>query len=127
MNKQYIYRLEINNNPNCKIMDAGVLAVEDKHQNLDSGMSYRKKRDIGYYITESQTRDRIIILLKSYEDLGEIITCRLDLNLTYVNQYTIKLVCETIFVAPDGEEYIHKATKIKEVDNPLQHILDDYN
>jgi hypothetical protein len=36
-------------------------------------------------------------------------------------------VCETIFTAPEGEEYIHKAVKIKEIENPLQCILDDYD
>lgn len=127
MNKQYIYKLEIDNNPNYKIMDAGILATEDKHQNLDSGIVYRGKNDIGYYITESQTRDKVVILLKSYKDLGQTISCRLDLKLTYINQYATKLVCETIFTATDGEEYLHRATKIKEVDDPLQHILDDYN
>ena len=127
MNKQYVYKLEIDNNPNYKIMDVGTLATEDKDQTLDSGLVYRRKHNIGYYITESQTRDKIVIFLKSYKDLGEIISCRLDLKLTYINQYATKLVCETIFVAPDGEEYLHKATKIKEVNDPLQHILDDYD
>lgn len=127
MNKQYIYKLEIDNNPNYKIMDVGILAIENKHQSLDSGMVYRKKHDIGYYITESQTRDKIVILLKSHKDLGQSISCRLDLKLTYVNQYATKLICETILTAPYGEEYLHKATKIKEVDDPLQHVLDDYD
>lgn len=127
MNKQYIYKLEIDNNPSYKIMDVGVLAAEDKYQSLDSGMVYRRKHDIGYYIIESQTRDKIIILLKSYKDIGQTISCRLDLKMTYVNQYATKLICETIFTAPDGEEYLHKAKKIKEVDDPLQHILDDYD
>lgn len=127
MDMQYIYKLEIDNNQNYKIMDAGILAIEDKAQEFDSGFIYKRKHNIGYYIIESQIRDKIIILLKSCEDLGETISCRLDLKLTYANQYTEKLVCETIFVAPEGEGYIHKATKIKEVDNPLQHILDDYN
>ena len=127
MNKQYIYKLEIDNNPNYKITDAGILAIEDKDQSVDSGLIYKRKHDIGYYITESQTRDKVIILLKSYKDLGQIISCRLDLKLTYVGQYATKLVCETIFAAQDGEEYLHKATKIKEVNDPIQHILDDYN
>lgn len=127
MNKQYIYKLEIYNNPNYKIMDTGILAIEEKDQGFDSGLVYTRKHDVGYYITELQTRDKIVILLKSYKYLGEIISCRLDLKLTYVNQYATKLVCETIFTAPDGEEYPHKATKIKEVDDPLQHILDDYD
>lgn len=127
MNKQYIYKLEIDNNPNYKIMDAGILSTEEKDQSLDSGLVYKRKHDIGYYITESQTKDKIVILLKSYKDLGEIISCRLDLKLTYINQYATKLVCETIFTAPEDEEYLRKATKIKEVDDPLQHILDDYD
>lgn len=127
MDMQYIYKLEIDNNQNYKIMDVGILAIEDKAQEFDSGFIYKRKHNIGYYITESQTRDKIIILLKSYEDLGEIISCRLDLKLTYANQYTEKLVCETIFVAPEGEEYLHKAAKIKEIKNPIQHILDDYD
>ena len=127
MNKQYIYKLEIDNNPTYKIVDAGILAVEDEDQSFDSGLVYKRKHDIGYYITESQTRNKVVILLKSYEDLGRTISCRLDLKLTYVNQYAAKLVCETIFTASDGEEYLHKAIKIKEVDDPLQHILDDYD
>ena len=127
MNKQYIYRLEIDNNPNYKIIDAGVLATENTNQSPDSGLVYKIKNDIGYYITESQTRDKIVILLKSCKDLGETISCRLDLKLTYVNQYTTKLVCETIFIANDGEEYLHKATKIKEVNDPLKYVFDDYD
>lgn len=127
MNKQYIYKLEIDNNQNYKIMDVGILAAEDKDQSFDSGVVYKRKHDIGYYIIESQTRDKVVILLKSHKDLGEIISCRLDLKLTYLNQYATKLVCETIFTAPDGEEYLHKAVKIKEVENPLRHILDDYD
>lgn len=127
MNKQYIYKLEINNNQNYKIIDAGILAIEDECQNLDNGIVYRGKHEIGYYITKSQTRDKVIILLKSHKDLGQIISCKLDLRLTYINQYESRLVCETIFVALDEEEYLHKATKIKEVDDPLRHILDDYD
>lgn len=127
MNKQYIYKLEINNNPNYKIVDAGILATEDKYQSLDSGLIYRRKNNIGYYITESQTKDKIVILLKSHKDFGQFISCRLDLKLMYVNQYTSKLMCEIIFVAPEGEGYLHKAIKIKEVEKPLQHILDDYD
>lgn len=127
MDKQYVYKLEINNNPDYKIMDAGVLATEDKCQSLDSGMVYRRKHNIGYYITKSQTKDKIVILLKSSKDLGQIIGCRLDLKFTYVNQYAVKLVCETILTASDREEYPHKAIKIKEIDDPLQHVLDDYD
>lgn len=127
MSRQYIYKLEIDNNPDHKIIDVGVLAIEDKDQILDGGMVYKGKYNIGYYITESQTTDKAVILLKSYKDLGEIISCRLDLKLTYINQYATKLICETIFIAPDGEEYLHKAVKIKEVEKPLQHILDDYD
>ena len=127
MNKQYIYKLEIDNNPDYKIMDIGTLAIEEEDKGFDGGLVYKRKYDIGYYITESQTRDKIVILLKSYEDLGEVISCRLDLKLTYINQYATKLVCETILTAPNGEEYLHKAIKIKEVDDPLQHILDDYD
>jgi hypothetical protein len=127
MNKQYIYKLEIDNNPNYKIMDAGILAIEDKDQSLDSGMVYRRKHDIGYYITESQIKDKIVILLKSNKDLGESVSCKLDLKLMYINQYATKLVCETIFIASDEEEYLHKAVKIKEIENPLQYVLDDYD
>ena len=127
MNKQYIYKLEIENNPNYKIMDAGILAIEEKNKGFDSGLVYKRKHDIGYYITESQTRDKIVIFLKSYEDLGEVISCRLDFKLMYINQYATKLVCETILTAPNGEEYLHKAIKIKEVNDPLQHVLDDYD
>lgn len=127
MNKQYIYKLKIDNNPNYKIMDAGVIAIEDKDQTLDSDLVYKRKHNVGYYITQSQTRDKVVILLKSYKDLGQTISCRLDLKLTYVNQYATKLICETIFIATDGEEYLHKATKIKEIKDPLQHILDDYD
>ena len=65
MNRQYIYKLEIDNNPNYKIMDAGILAMEDKDQTFDSGLVYKRKHDIGYYITELQTRDKVVILLKS--------------------------------------------------------------
>lgn len=127
MSRQYIYKLEIDNNPNYKIIDVGVLAIEDKDQILDGGMVYKGKYNIGYYITESQTTDKTVILLKSYEDLGETISCRLDLKPTYVNQYTTKLICEVIFTASDGEEYLHKAVKIKEVENPIQYILDDHD
>ena len=127
MNKQYIYKLEIDNNPTYKIVDAGILAVEDEDQSFDSGLVYKRKHDIGYYITESQTRDKIVVLLKSHKDLGQIISCRLDLKLTYVNQYAEKLICETIFVSSDVEKYLHKATKMKEVNDPLQHVLDDYD
>lgn len=127
MNKQYIYKLEIDNNPDYKIMDIGTLAIEEEDKDFDGGLVYKRKYDIGYYITESQTRDKIVILLKSYEDLGEVISCRLDFKLTYINQYATKLTCETIFVTSDGEEYLHNAVKIKEIEKPLQHMLDDYD
>lgn len=127
MNKQYIYELKIDNNSNYKIIDIGILAIEDECQDLGSETIYRRKHDIGYYITKSQTREKIIIILKSNKDLGESISCRLDLKPTYINQYATKLVCELIFVASDNNKYSHKAMKIKEVEDPIQYILDDYD
>ena len=127
MNKQYIYKLEIDNNPDYKIMDIGTLAIEEEDKDFDGGLVYKRKYDIGYYITESQTRDKITILLKSYEDLGEVISCRLDFKLMYINQYATKLTCETILVTSDEDRYLHKATKIKKIGDLFRYILDGYD
>ena len=128
MNKQYIYKLKIDNNPSYKIADVGVLAIEDEAQNLDGGMTYRRKYNVGYYITESQNKDSVTILLKLDRDLGPCISCKLNLELAYTNQYASKLICEAIFVSSDCEKYLHKAKRVKEVEHhQSKNILDDYD
>ena len=127
MDRQYIYELKIDNNPSYKIMDVGTLEIEDEIQNLDSGMTYRRKYNIGYYIVKSQNKDNTIILLKSYRDLGQCISCKLNLELTYISKYVSKLMCKTIFVSSDCEEHLHKAKKIKDTEYQSQNILDDYD
>ena len=48
MNKQYIYKLEVDNNPDYKITDIGTLAIEEEDKDFDGGLVYKRKYDIGY-------------------------------------------------------------------------------
>lgn len=132
MNKQYIYELKINKNDSFKIIDVGVVAKEFESQQFEDGMSYKHKETIGYYVIENMSEKDINIIIKTYEDLGEEFNCKLDFKTNtevyYANQYSNKLIVESITIDTSNNKGLHKAILKTSVDNPFEYAdSDDYN
>jgi hypothetical protein len=129
MNKQYIYELKINKNDSFKIIDVGVVAKEFELQQFEDGMLCKHKETIGYYVVENTSGKDINITIKTYEDLGEEFNCKLDFKTNtevyYANQYSNKLIVESIIIDAFNNKGLHKATLKTSIDNPFQYICDD--
>ena len=129
MIKQYIYGLKINKNDSLKIMDVGVVAKEFEPQRFENGMIYKHKETIGYYVVENTSKKDIDITIKTYEDLGEEFSCRLDfrtnIEVYYTSQHYNRLIVESIVVDVSNNKGLHKATLKTSIDNPFEYICND--
>lgn len=130
MDKQYIYKLEIEECLDYKIIDVGLVFEEDQEEISENNFIYNKKHKVGYYIVKKKVDNLITIHLKLNKTLSNNGYCKLNLTTEYLNQYASKLVCSSITISgEDIDNGLHKITKIMEVDNPSEYIMndDDYN
>lgn len=129
MNKQYIYELKIDKNDSFKIMDVGAVSKEFEIQQSENGMSYSHKEIIGYYIVENASEKDIDITIKTYEDLGKEFNCKLDLKTNievyYANQYSNKLIVESIIIDASNDKGLRKATLKTSIDDPFEYFCND--